>query len=128
MIGNAISGVAVGAIPIKVHLSDILNSALQWCSPHTWRYNQPFKRYSHILVQKVQFWLFDGSKRGDISTLRQTRKKSPPTFPNHFRICCPSESLKKIVWLIFEKQTSFWILAIKSQGLARGTERAPSRS
>ena len=27
--GNALSGVEVGAIPIKVHLSDIPNSALQ---------------------------------------------------------------------------------------------------
>ena len=102
VIGNVISGVEVGAIPIKVPLSNTPNSVRQYCAPDAWRYNQPFKRYSHILVQKVQFWLFDGSKRGDISTHRQTRKKSPPTFPNHFRICCPSESLKKIVWLIFE--------------------------
>ena len=102
VVGNVISGVEVGAIPIKVHLSDITNSVLQNCGPHAWRYDQPFKSYSHILVQKVQFWLFDGSKRGDISTHRQTRKKSPPTFPNYFLICCPSESLKKIVWLVFE--------------------------
>ena len=128
MIGNVISGVEVEPTRIKVCPSYVLNSALQQSGPHAWRYDQPFKRYSHILVQKVQFWLFDGSKRGDISTHRQTRKKSPPTFPNHFRICCPSESLKKIVWLIFEKRTSFWILAMKYQGLARGTERAPPRS
>ena len=102
VVGNVISGVVVGAIQNKVHLSDLPNSVLQYCEPHASRYDQSFKRYSHILVQKVQFWLFDGSKRGDISTHRQTRKKSPLTFPNHFRICCPSESLKKIVWLIFE--------------------------
>ena len=93
--GIVISGVEVRAISIKVHLSNIPNSALQKCAPYTWRHDQLFKRYSHILVEKVQFWLFDGSKRGDISTHRQTRKKSPPTFPNHFQICCPSESLKK---------------------------------